>query len=104
MPAENIVKEVEVYEINIRCGRIKDDGKSPSSSDLRDGYFSRKHTLEFVLNLLVDSFQNQNTGNEKDIKKQRLWIGEDSVISEIDYSRTLEALNIKNGDKFYVEF
>jgi uncharacterized UBP type Zn finger protein len=104
IPATKIVKEVEVDEINLKCGRIKDDGQIPVSSKLRDGYFSRKHNMLFVLNLLVDAFQNQQTKNEKDQKKYRFWNNEEGPLNEINYGQTLEQLGLKNGDKVYIEF
>lgn len=104
IPSEETVKEVEVDEINLRCGRVKDDGQIPLRSALRDGYFSRKHTMQFVLNLLVDAFQNQQTQNEKNMKKYRFWNSDEGPLDEINYGQTLEQLGLKNGDKVYIEF
>lgn len=59
IPGQDIVKELEVDEINLKCGRIDDNGRIPTQ--LRDGFFSRKHTMKFLMDLLVDSFENQHT-------------------------------------------
>ena len=42
-----MVKELEVDEIFVKCGRIQDDGKIPNGN-LRDGAFSRKAKLSYV--------------------------------------------------------
>ena len=55
---KKLIKELEVDQINMLCGRIFDDGKIPNPNSLRDGYFSRKHKMQFVLDLLVGAFQN----------------------------------------------
>lgn len=41
------MKELEIDEIFIKCGRIRDDGKIPTTA-LRDGAFSRKVRLAYV--------------------------------------------------------
>jgi len=42
--ANGQVRELEVDEIFIKCGRIRDDGKLPEAG-LKDGAFSRKAIL-----------------------------------------------------------
>lgn len=72
------MRELEVDEIFIKCGRIRDDGKIPTSG-IRDGAFSRKALLSYVRDQLVVAFENKNTQNEKN-KPLRIWLGEDGPI------------------------
>ena len=75
------VKELEVEEILIKCARIADNGKIPTSG-IRDGAFSRKALLSYVQDHLVAAFENKETKNEKS-KPFRVWVGEDGPASEM---------------------
>lgn len=98
-----LVRELEVDEIFIKCGRIQDSGKIPSSS-LRDGAFSRKSTLRFVMGKLIGAFENKQTLTEKS-KPARVWLGEEGPIAtEPELARTLEELGLRCGDKVFIEF
>ena len=78
--AQNIVRELEIDEVFIKCGRIRDDGKIPTNT-LRDGAFSRKSLIGYVQDQLVTAFENQQTLNEKS-KQFRIWIGEDGPLDQ----------------------
>ena len=56
--ANDIARELEIDEVFIKCGRIRDDGKIPSNT-LRDGAFSRKSLISYVQDQLVSAFENQ---------------------------------------------
>jgi hypothetical protein len=79
--AQGIVKELEVEEIFIKCARLTDNGKIPTSG-IRDGAFSRKALLSYVQDQLVAAFENKETKNEKS-KQFRVWIGEDGPANEM---------------------
>ena len=54
------VKELEVDEVFVKCGMIRDDGKIPiDQNTLKNGAFSRKATVLFVKNKLADFFGNR---------------------------------------------
>ena len=58
--ANGNARELEVDEIFIKCGRIRDDGKLPTMN-LRDGAFSRKALISYVQEQLVGAFENKQT-------------------------------------------
>ena len=97
-----VVRELEVDEIFIKCGRIRDDGKIPANT-LRDGAFSRKSLISYVQEQLVSAFENQQTQNEKN-KPYRIWIGEEGPIDQEQVNLSLEASGLHTGDKVYIEF
>ena len=76
--ANGVVHELEVDEVFIKCGRIRDDGKIPTNT-LRDGAFSRKSLISYVQEQLVGAFENQQTQNEKN-KPYRIWLGDNGPL------------------------
>ena len=100
--ANGVVRELEVDEVFIKCGRIRDDGKIPTMP-LRDGAFSRKSMVSYVQEQLVTAFENQQTLNEKN-KPYRIWIGEESPLDPGQVNLSLEAAGLHTGDKVYIEF
>ena len=54
------VRELEVDEVFVKCGMIKDDGKIPiDQNTLKNGAFSRKATVLYVKNKLAVFFGNR---------------------------------------------
>ena len=56
-----MVIEFEIDEIYLKCGRVRDDGKFPTVSSMRDGVFSRKASVKYVMEQLVNAFENRQT-------------------------------------------
>ena len=52
-----MVSELEIEEVFLKCGRILENGKVPNQ--VKDGFFSRKSTLNSVLEMLVNAFENK---------------------------------------------
>ena len=101
---QGTIKELEVDEIFIKCGRILDDGKIPVVASMRDGAFSRKALVSYVLGQMAGAFENKQTLNEKKSKQFRIWVGEEGPLDEGQVNFTLEEAGIRSEEKVFVEF